>query len=216
MTAIGAVLPAAIAALVPLMLVLIGIGMVVGTPPAGRLADRALRSTLYGVLAGITVASAFLILAVQSKPAAIVGFLFFGLVGAAVIPSSQTRVLEAARGADNLASAANCLGVQHRQRGSSQPSVTRHVHSPPFTDSAFTDSVASVAVRPGRPPTRTVPAIRMDDGMRDAPWPVPLTHIGGRFVPLFHPGAFCRRWFMRHDRWGIHWRVTAHRGMPAG
>ncbi|MFF9321504.1 MFS transporter [Streptomyces sp. NPDC014735] len=92
---------------VPLMLVLIGIGMVVGTPLAGRLADRALLPTLYGALAGITVVSAFLILAVQSKPAAIVGFLLFGLVGAAVIPPSQTRVLEAARGADSLASAAN-------------------------------------------------------------------------------------------------------------
>ncbi|MFJ9680323.1 MFS transporter [Streptomyces sp. NPDC101194] len=92
---------------VPLILVLIGIGMVVGTPLAGRLADRALLPTLYGALAGITAVSAFLILAVQSKPATIVGFLLFGVVGAAVIPPSQTRVLEAARGADNLASAAN-------------------------------------------------------------------------------------------------------------
>ncbi|MEV5204661.1 MFS transporter [Streptomyces sp. NPDC053720] len=92
---------------VPLMLVLIGIGMVVGTPLAGRFADRALLPTLYGALAGITAVSAFLILAVQSKPAAIIGFLLFGLVGAAVIPPLQTRVLEAARGADNLASAAN-------------------------------------------------------------------------------------------------------------
>ncbi|MFE4513557.1 MFS transporter [Kitasatospora sp. NPDC056783] len=92
---------------VPLVLVLIGVGMVVGTPLAGRLADRALLPTLYGALAGITLVSALLIPAVHSKPAAIAGFLLFGVVGAAVIPPSQTRVLEAARGADNLASAAN-------------------------------------------------------------------------------------------------------------
>ncbi|MFJ2911510.1 MFS transporter [Streptomyces sp. NPDC087228] len=92
---------------VPLMLVLIGAGMVVGTPLAGRLADRALLPTLYGALAGVAVVSALLLAAVHSKPAAAVGFLLFGLVGAAVIPPSQTRLLEAARGADNLASAAN-------------------------------------------------------------------------------------------------------------
>ncbi|WP_188270547.1 MULTISPECIES: MFS transporter [unclassified Streptomyces] len=92
---------------VPLMLVLMGVGMVVGTPLAGRFADRALVPTLYGALAGIALVSALLIPAVHSKPGAIVGFLLFGLVGAAVIPPLQTRVLEAAQGADNLASSAN-------------------------------------------------------------------------------------------------------------
>ncbi|MEU6015717.1 MFS transporter [Streptomyces sp. NPDC047515] len=92
---------------VPLMLVLIGMGMVVGTSLAGRLADRALLPTLYGALAGVAAVSALLLAAVHSKPAAVVGFLLFGLVGAAVIPPLQTWVLKAARGADNLASAAN-------------------------------------------------------------------------------------------------------------
>ncbi|MFE6779773.1 MFS transporter [Streptomyces sp. NPDC057702] len=92
---------------VPLMLVLVGVGMVVGTPLAGRLADRALLPTLFGALAGVTVVSALLLAAVHSKPAAIVGFLLFGLVGAAVIPPLQTRVLASADGAGDLASAAN-------------------------------------------------------------------------------------------------------------
>ena len=92
---------------VPLMLVLIGVGMVVGTPLAGRLADRALMPTLYGALAAVAVTSALLLAAVHSKPAAVAGFLLFGLVGAAVIPPLQTWVLRTARGADGLASAAN-------------------------------------------------------------------------------------------------------------
>ncbi|POX40938.1 MFS transporter [Streptomyces sp. Ru73] len=92
---------------VPLVLVLVGVGMVIGTPLAGRLADRALTPTLYGALAAVTGTSTLLLAAVHSKPAAAVGFLLFGLVGAAVIPPLQARVMATARGADNLASAAN-------------------------------------------------------------------------------------------------------------
>ncbi|MFI7102934.1 MFS transporter [Streptomyces sp. NPDC050161] len=92
---------------VPLMLVLVGVGMVIGTPLAGRLADRALLPTLYGALAAVSVTSLLLLAAVHSEPAMVIGFLLFGLVGAAVIPPLQTSVLATARGADNLASAAN-------------------------------------------------------------------------------------------------------------
>ncbi|MER5853330.1 MFS transporter [Streptomyces sp. NPDC002012] len=92
---------------VPLVLVLIGVGMTVGTPISGRLADRALTPTLYGALAGVTGVSLLLLAAVHSKPAAAAGFFLFGLAGAAVIPPLQTRVLATAQGADSLASAAN-------------------------------------------------------------------------------------------------------------
>ncbi|RKT85030.1 MFS transporter, DHA1 family, inner membrane transport protein [Saccharopolyspora antimicrobica] len=92
---------------VPLVLALVGVGMVIGTPLAGRLADRALAPTLHGALAGVSVISLLLLVVVHSKPAAIAGFLLFGLVGAAVIPPLQTRVLAFAEGADDLASAAN-------------------------------------------------------------------------------------------------------------
>ncbi|MDQ8704309.1 MFS transporter [Streptomyces sp. LHD-70] len=92
---------------VPLVLVLVGLGMVVGTPLAGRLADRAVEPTLIGALAGVTVVSLLLLAAVHSKPAAVVAFFLFGLAGAAVIPPLQARVMATARGADSLASAAN-------------------------------------------------------------------------------------------------------------
>ncbi|WP_203236913.1 MFS transporter [Nocardia panacis] len=92
---------------VPLVLVVVGVGMVIGTPVAGRLADRALLPTLYGTLGGFALASAALLVLVHSKPGALLGFLIFGAVGAAVIPPLQAKVLETARGADNLASASN-------------------------------------------------------------------------------------------------------------
>ncbi|MCP2169582.1 MFS transporter [Goodfellowiella coeruleoviolacea] len=95
------------AATVPVVLALVGVGMVIGTPLAGRLADRALRPTLHGALAALAVISALLLAAVHSQPAAIVGFFLFGLIGAAVIPPLQTRVLTTARHGGSLVSAAN-------------------------------------------------------------------------------------------------------------
>jgi DHA1 family inner membrane transport protein len=92
---------------VPVVLVLIGVGMVIGTPLAGRLADRALLPTLYGALAATVAMSVVLLGAVHGKPAAVVAFLLFGMAGAAVIPPLQTRVMTTAAGAESLAAAAN-------------------------------------------------------------------------------------------------------------
>ncbi|MFE7312329.1 MFS transporter [Streptomyces sp. NPDC057555] len=92
---------------VPLLLAILGVGMLVGTPLAGRLADRALQPTLYGALGGTAAVSLLLLAAVHSKPLTALGFFLFGLVGAAVIPPLQARVTSYAHGAENLASAAN-------------------------------------------------------------------------------------------------------------
>jgi DHA1 family inner membrane transport protein len=73
----------------------------VGAPLAGRLADRALAPTLYGTLASVAVVSLLLLVLVHSKPAAIAGFILFGLAGADVLSPLQTRLLAAAKGADN-------------------------------------------------------------------------------------------------------------------
>lgn len=94
-------------ATVPVILALVGVGMVIGTPLAGRLADRALQPTLHGALAALAVISVLLLAAVHSEPAAIVGFFLFGLIGAAVIPPLQTRVLTTAEDGGGLVSAAN-------------------------------------------------------------------------------------------------------------
>ncbi|MFE4478589.1 MULTISPECIES: MFS transporter [Streptomycetaceae] len=92
---------------VPVVLMLVGVGMVVGTPLAGRLADRAPAAALYAALAGVTAVPLLLLAAVHSRAAVAAVFLLFGLAGGAVIPPLQARVLARASGADNLASAAN-------------------------------------------------------------------------------------------------------------
>ncbi|ASU81636.1 MFS transporter [Nocardiopsis gilva YIM 90087] len=92
---------------VPIVLVLFGVGMVIGTPIAGRLADRALMAAVYGVLITVTASSLLLLLAVHSKVAAVAMFIVFGAAVAAVIPPVQAKVMATAEGAPNLASAAN-------------------------------------------------------------------------------------------------------------
>ncbi|WP_017593468.1 MFS transporter [Nocardiopsis potens] len=92
---------------VPVVLVLFGVGMVIGTPIGGRLADRALTPALYGVLTAVTAASLVLLPAVQGKAAAVAGFILFGAAVAAVIPPVQATVMATAEGAPNLASASN-------------------------------------------------------------------------------------------------------------
>ncbi|MBD0675199.1 MFS transporter [Streptomyces sp. CBMA156] len=92
---------------VPLVLMVVGVGMVIGTPVAGRLADRAPAAALYAALAAVTAVPLLLLAAVHGKAAVLAVFLLFGAAGGAVIPPLQARVMARARGADDLASAAN-------------------------------------------------------------------------------------------------------------
>nr|WP_184080769.1 MFS transporter [Nocardiopsis mwathae] len=92
---------------VPMVLVLFGVGMVIGTPIAGRLADRALMPTLYGVLITVSASSVLLLFAVHNKFTAVAVFIVFGAAVAAVIPPVQAKVMATAEGAPNLASASN-------------------------------------------------------------------------------------------------------------
>ncbi|GAA1980868.1 MFS transporter [Nocardiopsis rhodophaea] len=92
---------------VPIVLVLFGVGMVIGTPIAGRLADRALMPAVYSVLITVTASSVLLLLAVHNKVAAVAMFIVFGAAVAAVIPPVQAKVMATAEGAPNLASASN-------------------------------------------------------------------------------------------------------------
>ncbi|GAA3692085.1 MFS transporter [Nonomuraea antimicrobica] len=95
------------ASAVPFVLVLVGVGMLAGSPLGGRLADQALMPTVYAVLAAVTLVSVLLVPAVQSPVTAVVALALFGMAGAATIPPFQARVLSMADGARDLASAAN-------------------------------------------------------------------------------------------------------------
>ncbi|MDB5963304.1 MAG: ydhP 3 [Massilia sp.] len=89
------------------MLVLFGIGMTIGNVWAGRAADRAPGRTLIVSLALLTaVLIAFAELMRWPWPAAI-AILVWGFASFAIVPPLQTRVMEAASEAPNLASAMN-------------------------------------------------------------------------------------------------------------
>ncbi|MFI6521332.1 MFS transporter [Spirillospora sp. NPDC050679] len=92
---------------VPVVMTLLGVGMVGGSLIGGRYADRAPLASLYASLAALTVVSAGLLAAVHDKVAAVAALTVFGVVASATIPVLQTRVLDKASGAQTLASAAN-------------------------------------------------------------------------------------------------------------
>ncbi|MFC9970058.1 MFS transporter [Spirillospora sp. NPDC127200] len=92
---------------VPVVMTLLGVGMVGGSLIGGRYADRAPLASLYASLAALTITSAVLLAAVHDKVAAVVVLAVFGVVASATIPVLQTRVLDKASGAQTLASAAN-------------------------------------------------------------------------------------------------------------
>ncbi|MFC7729607.1 MFS transporter [Actinomadura keratinilytica] len=92
---------------VPVVMVLLGLGMVVGGPLGGRYADRALMPSVYAILAALILVSAALLGAAHHKAAAVAALTVFGVVASATIPAFQTRVLDKAVGAQALASAAN-------------------------------------------------------------------------------------------------------------
>ncbi|SDO34206.1 MFS transporter, DHA1 family, inner membrane transport protein [Methylobacterium phyllostachyos] len=89
------------------MLVLYGIGLTVGNWLGGRLADRSVDGTIIGSLAGLAVVLALFAAGMHgAMPAAILIFLW-GVGSFALVPPLQTRVMEKAAEAPNLASAMN-------------------------------------------------------------------------------------------------------------
>ncbi|WP_131737663.1 MFS transporter [Actinomadura roseirufa] len=92
---------------VPVVMTLLGLGMLVGGPLGGRFADRALLPSLFAGLALLTVLAVVLLAAVHDKAAVVVALTVFGIVSAATIPPLQTWVLDKAAGAQTMASAAN-------------------------------------------------------------------------------------------------------------
>ncbi|RJL33161.1 MFS transporter [Bailinhaonella thermotolerans] len=92
---------------VPVVMVLLGVGMLIGGPIGGRYADRALMPSIYALIAAVTAVAALLLFAAHNKIAVVVGLTLFGVVASALIPPLQTRILDKAAGAEALASASN-------------------------------------------------------------------------------------------------------------
>ncbi|SAK39317.1 major facilitator transporter [Caballeronia hypogeia] len=92
---------------VTLILVLFGIGLTIGNTIGGRLADRALMRSLMGILFALAVVMAVFAGTSHSQIGAIVTIFVWGIAAFATVPPLQTRVVEKAKDAPNLASTLN-------------------------------------------------------------------------------------------------------------
>jgi len=89
------------------MLVTYGVGLTVGNWLGGRFADRSVDRTLIVMLAALVVVLLLFALAMPfTVPSAVLIFLW-GVASFAIVPPLQMRVMTAAAGAPNLASAVN-------------------------------------------------------------------------------------------------------------
>ncbi|MFF0817529.1 MFS transporter [Rhodococcus sp. NPDC003318] len=93
--------------LVPLALMLYGLGMVAGNLLGGYLADRALTKGLAACMAALAVILAVFVVAVRNPVTAMLFVFLVGLAGAAMVPALQTRLMDVAADAQTLAAALN-------------------------------------------------------------------------------------------------------------
>jgi len=89
------------------LLVLFGVGLCVGNVVGGRLADRSLMPTLYGILITLAAVLFLFVFTAQFQVPAAVTIVLFGAAGFASVPALQLRVMSKSENAPALASAAN-------------------------------------------------------------------------------------------------------------
>ncbi|MEV6321482.1 MFS transporter [Nocardia sp. NPDC051787] len=95
------------AGLVPLVLMLFGIGMVVGNIVGGVLADRGVDRAIFAAMIAMTVILGVFIAAAHNPYTAALGAFLVGASGAALAPALQTRLMDVAADAQTLAAALN-------------------------------------------------------------------------------------------------------------
>lgn len=93
--------------LVPLGLAVYGVGMVVGNLVGGRIADRALIPGMFVMLGVVVAVMCLFMVAVRNPYTAMVAVFLVGASGAALVPALQTRLMDVAAGAQNLAASLN-------------------------------------------------------------------------------------------------------------
>lgn len=92
---------------VPGVIVLFGIGMLIGNPIGGRLADRSLSFAVRASLLSLVAALLILEFALRLPYATVAAIFLFGIAGFTTLTPLQMHVLEEAKQAPNLASAVN-------------------------------------------------------------------------------------------------------------
>ncbi len=93
--------------LVPLALMVYGLGMVVGNVVGGRLADRALTRGLFAMLGALVALLALFAVAAHNPYTAMIVLFFVAAAGSALVPGLQTRLMDVAADAQTLAAALN-------------------------------------------------------------------------------------------------------------
>ena len=94
-------------ALVPVGLMMFGIGMVVGNLVGGKIADVSVIAGLYAAITALGVVLALFVWAVHNPWTAMLGLFLIGASGSAIGPALQTRLMDVAHGAQTLAAALN-------------------------------------------------------------------------------------------------------------
>jgi MFS transporter, DHA1 family, inner membrane transport protein len=94
-------------ALVPVALMVFGVGMVVGNLVGGRLADKSVIRGLYLSMGALGTVLALFVLAAHNAWTAMPVLFTIGAAGSAVGPALQTRLMDVAHGAKTLAAALN-------------------------------------------------------------------------------------------------------------
>ncbi|WSV87385.1 MFS transporter [Nocardia sp. NBC_01009] len=95
------------AGLVPLVLMLFGLGMVAGNIVGGVLADRGVDFAIVAALGAMVVILAGFVAAAHNPYTAAIGAFLIGASGAALAPALQTRLMDVAADAQTLAAALN-------------------------------------------------------------------------------------------------------------
>ena len=93
--------------LVPVALMVFGVGMVVGNLVGGRMADKSVIRGLYVSIGALGAVLAVFVLAAHNPWTALVVLFGIGAAGSAVAPALQTRLMDVAHGAQTLAAALN-------------------------------------------------------------------------------------------------------------
>ncbi|MDL9937175.1 MFS transporter [Gordonia sp. ABSL1-1] len=93
--------------MVPIALMLYGLGMVAGNMVGGFAADRNLTAAILGGLLGTAVVLGLFAVCAQNAWAALLLTFLVGLAGTAMVPALQTRLMDVADDAQTLAAALN-------------------------------------------------------------------------------------------------------------
>jgi DHA1 family inner membrane transport protein len=93
--------------LVPLGLMMFGLGMVVGNLVGGKMADISVIKGLYASITALGVVLALFVWAAHNPWTAMLGLFLIGASGSAIAPALQTRLMDVAHGAQTLAAALN-------------------------------------------------------------------------------------------------------------